>query len=152
MSFLNDQINSENDVALREELQERVDIIVHKIKFIDKVPVFCMTADHEIYDSLNHLIEIAGGILVAEAENAKVLIYAEHQQNIAHLIGKVGNKINTDWAAVKYNKVYLIDTSLKMNSTPADWVEQLENIAEMIHPGFFVFGNEGTSWVNFTFS
>lgn len=39
MSSLNELINRVNDAALREELIERLAIVEHKIKFIDKVPV-----------------------------------------------------------------------------------------------------------------
>ena len=150
MSFLNELINSENDEILREELHERVDIVTHKIKFMDKVPVICLTTDNEIQSALNHLIELAGGELVPIALEAKVLIYFEHQASIADLIGKVVGAISPQWPAVNYNHVYIIDDSLVLAKEPADLVNSLEDIAEMLHPGFFVFGNEGKSWINFS--
>jgi hypothetical protein len=42
MSFLIAALNQETDVEYREELQDRVDLILHKIKFMDKVPVICL--------------------------------------------------------------------------------------------------------------
>ena len=32
---------------------------------------------------------------------------------------------------------------------PEDLVIALEDIAEMLYPGFFVFGNEGIDWLSF---
>jgi len=149
MSFLNELINSENDEVLREELHERVEIVTHKIKFMDKVPVICLTTANEIQPALAHLIELAGGELVPVALDAKVLIYFEYQASIGQLIGNVAEAISPQWPAVTYNHVYIIDDSLVLAKEPKDFVAELEDIAEMLHPGFFVFGNEGKTWVNF---
>jgi len=149
MSFLNELINSESDENLREELQERVDIVTHKIKFIAKVPVICFTSHNEVQPALNHLIELAGGEIVPIALEAKVIIYFEHQANIGSLLGNVASAISPQWPAVTYNKVYIVDDSVVLAKQPADLVSNLEDIAEILHPGFFVFGNEGQKWVNF---
>lgn len=149
MSFLNELINSESDENLREELQERVDIVTHKIKFIDKVPVICFTSNNEIQSALDHLIELAGGEIVPFAIDAKVIIYFEHQNGIANMLGNVVGAIAPEWPAVTYNKVYIVDDSLVLAKQASDLVSNLEDIAEMLHPGFFVFGNEGEKWVNF---
>lgn len=150
MSFLNELINSEIDDVLREELHERVAIVSHKIKFMDKVPVICLTTANEVQPALNHLIELAGGELVPLALDAKVVIYFEYQTAIASLLGNVVDAISPQWPAVTYNHVYVIDDSLVLAKEPADLVRSLEDIAEMLHPGFFVFGNEGKSWINFS--
>ncbi|TCC86642.1 hypothetical protein EZ428_23320 [Pedobacter frigiditerrae] len=150
MSFLNELINSENDEILREELHERVDIVTHKIKFMEKVPVICLNAANEIHAGLNHLIELAGGELVPVALDAKVVIYAEYQSGIGDLLGKVVDAISPQWPAVTYNHVYILDDSHVIAKLAADQVTDLEDIAEMLHPGFFVFGNEGKNWINFS--
>lgn len=149
MSFLNEVINSENDELLREELHDRVDIVTHKIKFMDKVPVICFTTDNEIQHALDHLIELAGGELVPIALEAKVIIYFEHQAGIGGLIGKVANALSPQWPAVTYNHVYIVDDQQALVKLAPELVTILEDIAEMLHPGFFVFGNEGRNWINF---
>lgn len=149
MSFLNEVINSENDEFLREELHDRVDIVTHKIKFMDKVPVICLTTDNEIQHALDHLIELAGGELVPIALEAKVIIYFEHQAGIGNLIGKVVNALSPQWPAVTYNHVYIVDDQQTLVKLAPEMVTVLEDIAEMLHPGFFVFGNEGKNWINF---
>lgn len=150
MSFLNELINSENDEILREELHERVDIVTHKIKFMDKVPVICLNTANEIHAGLDHLIELAGGELVTVALDAKVVIYAEYQTGIGAMLGKVVDAISPQWPAVTYNRVYILDDSHVLAKLATDQVTDLEDIAEILHPGFFVFGNEGKNWINFS--
>ncbi|HTM99545.1 MAG TPA: hypothetical protein VL088_12405, partial [Pedobacter sp.] len=89
MSFLNELINSVTDEDLQEQLHERLDIVVHKIKFMDKVPVACLTINNEVHSLLDHLIDLAGGELVTDPMLAKVLIYFEHQAGIDTLMSKV---------------------------------------------------------------
>ncbi|SFH38574.1 substrate-binding domain-containing protein [Pedobacter insulae] len=149
MSFLNELINSVVEEDLREQLHERLAIVVHKIKFMDKVPVACLTIENEVHSPLDHLIELAGGELVADPMLAKVIIYFEYQTGIATLMSKVPSVLSPDWPAVSYNHVYLMDDSKVLAKEPKDLVASLEDIAEMLHPGFFVFGNEGDRWVNF---
>lgn len=149
MSFLNELINSEIDEVLREELQDRLAIVTHKIMYMDKVPVICLNSQNEIQPALNYVIEAAGGELVALALEAKAVIYFDYQKSLAELIGTMPTLIEEQWPAVTYNHVYLIDDSLVLAKTPADWLGLLEDVAEMLHPGFFVFGNEGKSWINF---
>lgn len=148
MSFLLALINNENDAILREDLQDRVDIVTHKIKFMDKVPVICLNSKNEIQDTLHQIIGLAGGQMVADAAQAKVVIYIDPQKSIANLIGNLPSLIATDWPAATYNHIYVVDDTEGKNA--ATWISMLEDIAEMLHPGSFVFGNEGKRWINFS--
>lgn len=148
MSFLNELINSVIDEDLREQLHERVDIVVHKIKFMDKTPVACLTIENEIHSPLDYLIELAGGEPVNNPLLAKVIIYFEYQTGIAELMSKIMPFLLPEWPAVAYNRVYLMDDTKVLAKEPQDVVASLEDIAEMLHPGYFVFGNDGVNWVN----
>ena len=148
MSFLNELINSVTDDELREQLHERVDIVIHKIKFMDKIAVASLSIDNEIHTPLDHLIDLAGGEVVNDPMLAKVLIYFEYQTGIAALMSKVVPLLSPEWTAVTYKHVYLMDDSKVLAKEPEDLVASLEDIAEMLHPGYFVFGNEGEGWIN----
>jgi hypothetical protein len=150
MSFLKELINSVTDDELREQLHERVDIVVHKIKFMDKIAVACLSVDNEIHTPLDHLIYLAGGEIVNDPMLAKVLIYFEYQTGIAVLMSKVVPLLSPDWPAVTYKHVYLMDDTKVLAKEPQDLVASLEDIAEMLHPGYFVFGNEGVNWLNYS--
>jgi hypothetical protein len=150
MPFLNELINSVVEEDLREELHERLDIVMHKIKFMDKIPVACVTGDNEPHRSLDYIIELAGGEVVTDPMLAKVLICFEYQSGMATLMSKVPSVLSVEWPSVAYNRVYLLDDSKVLAKEPQDYVTRLEDIAEMLHPGFFVFGNEGENWINFS--
>lgn len=60
MSFLNTLIDTVADEDSRELLQERVDIIQHKIKFMDRVPVALLDTENQSLLGLYELLEEAG--------------------------------------------------------------------------------------------
>ncbi len=149
MSFLNTLINEVADEDLREQLQERVDIIQHKIKFMDKVSVMCLDTNNMLIGNFRELLEDAGGVLQYDATAARVLIYTEHGQSALHLMGQVPALLNEEWPAVEFNRVYLWNTEAAFATTAEAMVESLEDLAEMLYPGYFIFGNEGDTWISF---
>ena len=149
MSFLNAVINNIEDEESRELLQERVDIILHKIKFMDKVPVTCLDMENLHGAVLNVVIEAAGGEMQEDPLLAKVLIYHQPNTSMLELMGNVPALLNSEWPAVEYNRVYLMDDASAFFSDPESFVNTLEDIAEMLYPGYFVFGNEGKTWMSF---
>jgi len=149
MSFLNAVINNVEDEELREGLQERVDIIGHKIKFMDKVPVACLDLDNIPSAVLNVVIEAAGGEMQEDPLQAKVLLYHQTNSSMLELMGTVPALLNSGWPAVEFNRVYLMDDATAFFSDPESFVNTLEDIAEMLYPGYFVFGNEGKTWMSF---
>ncbi|WEK18627.1 MAG: hypothetical protein P0Y49_17705 [Candidatus Pedobacter colombiensis] len=149
MSFLNAVINKVKDEALREQLQERIDLIQHKIKFMDKVPVVCLDTNNKLNYALEEVILAAGGIFHDFPNTAKVVIYLERGVSMLALMGLVLPLLDNSWPAVEYNRVYLMDGQDLDIDDAEDLVAALEDIAEMLYPGFFVFGNEGIDWLSF---
>lgn len=149
MSFLNGVINKVKDEALREALQERVDIIKHKIKFMDKVPVACLDSHNNSNFVLEEVILSAGGILHDFVATSKVVIYMEKGKSMLELMGIVPPLLDKSWPAVEFNRVYLMNGQDLDTDDAEDMVTALEDVAEMLHPGFFVFGNEGIDWLSF---
>ena len=149
MSFLNKVINTVADAAQKEALQDRVEIILHKIQFMDKVPVIVLDTDNHLNGRLNALVVSAGGVLQTSPEGAKVLIYEEEDMGMLQMMGTVPTLLQKEWPAVTYNRVYLFDDPKLDAEDPGQVVAAFEDIAEMLHPGFFVFGNEGQTWTAF---
>lgn len=149
MSFLNALINNVGDETLREDLQERVDIILHKIKFMDKVPVTCLDTNNTPNHILNVLLEAVGGEVLEIVQQAKVLIYHQTNTGIGQLMGMVPALLEKEWPAVAYNRVYLMEDTSAFLSDPVSFVEAMEDMAEMLYPGYFIFGNEGKKWTSF---
>jgi hypothetical protein len=149
MSFLNSVINKVKDEVLREQLQDRKDIIEHKIKFMDKVPVACLDTNNKLNYALEEVILSAGGILYDFTHSAKVVIYMEKGKTMLELMGIVPPLLDKSWPAVEFNRVYLMNGQDLDTADAEDLVTALEDIAEMLYPGFFVFGNEGIDWLSF---
>ncbi|MNE66232.1 hypothetical protein D3C80_1617690 [compost metagenome] len=149
MSFLNSVINKVKDEVLREQLQDRKDIIEHKIKFMDKVPVACLDTNNKLNYALEEVILSAGGILYDFTQSAKVVIYMEKGKTMLELMGIVPPLLDKSWPAVEFNRVYLMNGQDLDTADAEDLVTALEDIAEMLYPGFFVFGNEGIDWLSF---
>jgi len=149
MSFLNKVINTVPDAEQKEALQDRVEIILHKIKFMDKVPVIVLDTNNQVNGSLNALVVSAGGVLQTSPEDARVLIYEEEDMGMLQMMGTVPVLLQKEWPAVTYNRVYLFDDPKLEAEDPEQVVSAFEDIAEMLHPGFFVFGNEGRTWTAF---
>lgn len=149
MSFLNAVINQVEDEVQNEELQERVDIIQHKIKFMEKVTVACLDTDNQVNRSLEGIINDAGGVLQEDVNQARVLIYTEKDASMLEMMGSVPMLLQKEWPAVEYNRVYLLDDQAAAAADPAAMVSLLEDIAEILYPGYFIFGNEGKHWSSF---
>lgn len=148
MSFLNAIINKVEDEVSREALEDRVALIQHKIKFMDKVAVACVDTNNRRVNNLEGLINEAGGILQEDPLTARVIIYYEKGNSMLQLMGLVPSLLQTAWPSVEYNRVYLWDDAAVAENALAA-VEAMEDLAEMLYPGYFVFGNEGKTWISF---
>ena len=149
MSFLNAVINRVEDEQLRENFQERVDIIQHKIKFMDKVAVACLDTKNNLSGDLKALIAEAGGVLQDDVNTARVVIYYEKSTSMLQLMGVVPSLLEKEWPSVEYDRVYLWDDEAAVADEADLAVNALEDLAEMLYPGYFVFGNEGKTWMSF---
>ncbi len=149
MSFLNEVINNVEDEVLRELLQERVDLVLHKIKFMEKVHVICLDTENQLSLRLKDLVEAAGGIVQIDPLEAQVLIYEEINKSMLDMMGSVPGLLQQEWPSVTYNRVYLFDDHQVATGDVSVMVAAMEDLAEILYPGYFVFGNEGRTWTAF---
>lgn len=149
MSFLNELINRENDSDLREQLQERLDIVTHKIKFMDRVPVVCLDTYNYPNLSLADEVNAAGGLLESDVLGAVYIIYYQEGKTLNDLMREVPALLDHDWPAVKNGRIILLNDDVDKTRTPQNVVSLIEDFAEMVHPGSFIFGYEGDKWIRF---
>ena len=148
MSFLNDLFIG-LDAAQQEEFQERLDLVEHKIKFMDKMPVACLdTANNPSY-YLAEEIALAGGMLETDILGAAFIIYYEPGKTLTDLMREVPAALDPEWQAVKNNRIILLNDDVNRSRTAENAVALIEDIAEMLHPGSFIFGHEGDKWIRF---
>jgi len=148
MSFLNDLFIG-LDGTKQEDLQERLDIVEHKIKFMDKMPVALLDVNNNPGYILSEEITLAGGLLETDVFNAAFVIYYQPGKTLTDLMREIPASLNADWQAVKNNRIILLNDDVNRGRSAENAVSLIEDIAEMIHPGSFIFGHEGDKWIRF---
>lgn len=158
---------------LIEDLQERVDIIRHKLKFIENKPtVACIEWLEPMMVSGNwvpELVSIAGGIpILAEngqhspyvkwgdirEQNPDVIIVMPCGFSIERTMKEVDLLLQlpgfAEMKAVKNDRFYISDGNQYFNRPGPRIVDSIEILAEIIHPKQFIFGYEGSGWIKFS--
>jgi iron complex transport system substrate-binding protein len=140
-----------------EELQERVDVISHKLKFIEQKPtVACIETLEPLIAGTQFagLITIAGGIAVTGkviTQDPDIIIIMPNGYSIERTMKEMGRLLQlpgfAELKAVKNNRLYIADAVQYFNDLHR--VDSIEILAEIINPKLFVFGYEGAGWVRF---
>lgn len=157
---------------LTKELEERVDIIRHKLKFIEIKPtIACIEGLSPLMIAGNwtpELVAIAGGksILAENGQHSSFINFEAIQSEDPDMILIIlrGFSIRQtlqeihlladlfEWnelTAVRNNQVYIADGSQYFDYSNPHLVNRIEILAEIIHPKQFIFGYEGNAWIKF---
>ena len=168
----NELQRTEQAETLIEELEERIDIIRHKLKFIENKPsIACIEWLSPIMLAGNWtpgLVDIAGGraILVEEGKhspfigfdqikdtNPEIIIIMPCGFSIERSLKEMSLLLDlpgwNELEAVKNNRIYIADGNQYFNRSGPRIVDSIEILAEIIHPKQFIFGNEGSGWIRF---
>ncbi len=144
------------------DLEERINLVQHKLKFIgedQKPAVLVLTgvvpAVIETNDYLKEVLKIAGSKIYSaneeEAFNPDILLIISDQME--SLFSEVGVLLSMEeWQntnAIKKNRVYLINGKNNFGSYSSRIAEDVEILAEIIYPQYLTFGGNGESWVQF---
>ncbi|MBY0244852.1 MAG: hypothetical protein K2Q03_05300 [Sphingobacteriaceae bacterium] len=147
MTFLSTQINNISDSFTKEQLLERLELVAHKIKFMDKFPILVLDSQNRINPIINSILDFAGAFEVQKTEEAVYIIYLESGKDLATLTKTIPAILDPNTAAFKNNRILLLADQNPQKAE--EWVSLIEDIAEMTHPGYFVFGNEDQTWSRF---
>jgi len=160
--------------VLIEDLQERVDIIRHKLKYVESRPTLaCIEWLEPLMVSGNWIPEVVssagGSSILAEAgkhspfvkwediqqANPDVIVVMPCGFSIERTMKEMNILLDlpgfTDLSAVKNNRLYIADGNQYFNRPGPRIVDSIEIIAEIIHPKLFNFGYEGNGWIKFSF-
>jgi iron complex transport system substrate-binding protein len=158
---------------LIEGLQERVDIVRHKLKFTENKPtVACIEWLEPMMVSGNwvpELVSITGGVSVLAEEgkhspfiqwvdiqlqDPEVIIVMPCGFSIERTLREIDILLQlpgfADLQAVKNNRLYIADGNQYFNRPGPRIVDSIEILAEIIHPKQFMFGYEGEGWIRFS--
>ena len=169
-----DALNAhEKGHELVESLQERVDIIRHKLKFIDKKPTAaCIEWLEPLMVSGNwipEMVTIAGGqAVLAEAgkhspyvdwndvrlQDPEIIVVMPCGFSIERTLKEMDLLLQLpgfeQLQAVKNNQLYIADGNQYFNRPGPRIVDSIEILAEIINPKQFIFGFEGEGWIRFS--
>lgn len=160
--------------TLIEDLEERIDIIRHKLKYVESRPtVACIEWLEPLMVSGNwipELVSIAGGnsILAEAGKHSPFVKWEAIQQQdpeiivvmpcgfpIERTIREIDLLLKLPgfaaMKAVKNNRFYITDGNQYFNRPGPRIMDSVEILAEIIHPKLFNFGYEGDSWIKFSF-
>jgi iron complex transport system substrate-binding protein len=158
--------------ALLEDLQERVDLIQHKLKFIDNKPtVACIEWLEPLMVSGNwvpELVQIAGGNpILAEPgkhspyvewvdlrlQDPEIIVVTACGFSIERTLKEIDLLLQlpgfADLKAIKNKRFYIADGNQYFNRPGPRIVDSIEILAEIIYPKQFIFGYEGEGWIKF---
>lgn len=157
--------------TLLEELQERVDIVRHKLKFSENKPtVACIEWLEPLMLSGNwvpELVGIAGGVSLIEPgkhspyvnwddirlQDPDIMLVMPCGFSIERTLKEIDVLLHlpgfTELKAVKNNCVYIADGNQYFNRPGPSIVDSIEILAEIINPKQFIFGYEGEGWIKF---
>jgi len=149
---------------LAEDLEERINIIIHKLKFIPeehKPNVLCL---HDVSpvamaqnEYLSRLISIAGGIDYLnwdkDAFNPDILLLIADKP-VSELLSELPNTLATGYwektHAVKNNNIYVVHDARYLRQPGALIADDIEILAEIINPQYFIFGRNEDVWMPFS--
>lgn len=148
---------------LAAHLEERLNIIRHKLKFIpheQRPNVLCVREvsptilAHDAY--LDNLIDIAGGIAYTDWDkgpfNPDILVLITDRP-VPELLNELPATLATrHWAdtnALKNNNIYLVHDSHYLRQPGARIADDTEILAEIINPQYFIFGRDADAWMPF---
>lgn len=143
-------------IELAEELQERIDLIKHKLKFIEQKPAVACIANLDTLtltdSSVAELIGIAGGASENQFNDPDIIIVMPTDYTIPQTMQQMGRLLQlpgfNDLRAAKNNRIYIADGNFDI--TDADQLVTLtEVLGEIINPKQFIFGYEGEKWIKF---
>ncbi len=144
---------------LVDELEERINIIAHKLKFIaeenkPKVVIFddrsSLSTVRNSY--LANLIKIAGGIHLMDTENPDpdVTIFIT-EKPMPQLLNELPHFLST-WSqtnAVLNNRVYIVHNGSYLCQPGSLVADDAEILAEILYPKYFIFGRDADVWMKF---
>lgn len=150
MSEIRKWIHEIADARLRKNITDRLDLIQHKIKFMEKAPVCVLDSLGNPNMLLTDFLLQAGGQFTIQPTDGVCLLFFEKNKTLEDLMRCVPALLNTTQRqSIKYNRIYLLTDNYALNK-PVEAINLIEDLAEMLHPGHFIFGFEGDKWVRFT--
>lgn len=148
MSTLNTLLANMDNLAEQAGLNERLELVAHKIKFMETMPVAVLDSLGNPSAHLGDFLVRAGAGFTADLEQAVYIIFYEEGKGLEDLMRVAPVNLQQTWPAAQFGRVCLLADDYNLE-WPQDGVALVEDMSEMLHPGHFVYGAEGHKWIRF---
>lgn len=158
INTLGEELNSKENInELIEKIEDETSILIHKLKFITasdrpKVLVLDQIEPLEINESayLQESIKIAGGIPTTTANEADKIILIDSGETVfTHIPLLLNDPSIAQSKAIELDQLFIM-TKPGFAQTPGyEYLTELESLAEILQPKYFVYGHEGKDWLQF---
>ncbi len=143
------------DDVLAEHWEEEIDTIIHKLKFLtsDALPSVCILDQNNdfqaIYsEELQEKVKIAGGTLSNNLHaDTAIFIILQRDESLYSEIPTFIN-LHSGSKAVTNNNIYIVQTN-QFDDSEENYLQDVEILAEIIQPKYFIFGRNGSDWIKF---
>jgi len=165
-------LNTPDSADVLEEIQDRAELISHKLKFVENRPaVVCLEALEPITIAgylVPDLVTVAGGITVItdpgqvvniiswedlRLQDPDILVVMAEGFSIERTLRAMDILLQQpgfgDLKSVKNKRLYIADGENYFYQTNPHLIEAIEILAEIIYPKQFIFGHEGEGWIKF---
>lgn len=146
--------------------EERIAIVVHKLQFIPdhQRPKVTYLRDslsgHFVQeDYIDQLIRLAGGVPQTdplEPDFAPEILLVIAPTNMPTLLSEIPDALSAGFwpetSVVQNNHVYIIHHPEYLQTPGLYPAEEVEVLAEIINPGYFVYGRQEDAWLQFNLS
>lgn len=145
------------DTAQAEYLEEEIDIIIHKLKFLteESLPKAIILDQGQDFQAMNseiiaEKIKVAGGRYIDTLEqNPDCIVVLQRAENLYGQLPEIlENTALKNTSAFQNNNLFIIqDTTF--DQSDENYLKDTEILAEIFQPKYFVYGHEGSAWVKF---
>ena len=151
------QAQEELNTAAAEHLDEEINILIHKLKFIPQEarPSLLVLQQDKGFEPLfnEQLIDalaIAGGRALADKMDDPTVICVIQADDALYseITNILEDPILSRSTALKNNKLYIIQKP-DFAQTPSSFLADVEICAEIAQPKYFVYGREDKDWLKF---
>ncbi|ERJ59543.1 hypothetical protein [Sphingobacterium paucimobilis] len=143
------------DDALAEYWEEEIDTIIHKLKFLtaDAIPSVCIVDQNNDFQSsyspiLQEKVKVAGGNLTNSLQDdIAIFIILQRDESLYGTMPDFLNR-HAGSKAITNNHVYIVQTA-QFDENENTYLQDVEILAEIIQPKYFIFGRNGSDWIKF---
>lgn len=149
----------QNDHTVYERVEEEVNIVVHKLKYIpiESRPHTVLindlrTLSQDFSALTKEAVSLAGGVWtdILDIERAdKIIIVGNSVQLYADLPIVLQQEEFSVSPAVLTNEIYIIQQENFGEFSSQRFVDDVEILAEIIQSKYFIYGRNGEDWVKF---